>query len=64
MYALMKNNRAKGAQLTQVPIPTIGSEDVLIQVKASSICGTDLHIYNWDEWAAKRVNPPALLVMS
>ncbi len=58
MKALVKHERAKGAQLQEVDIPKIGDLDVLIKVKATSICGTDLHIYNWDEWSASRVNPP------
>ncbi len=58
MKALVKHERTKGAELQEVDIPKIGDLDVLIKIKATSICGTDLHIYNWDEWSASRVNPP------
>ncbi|QKS73244.1 L-threonine 3-dehydrogenase [Paenalkalicoccus suaedae] len=58
MRAIVKDGAHKGAVLKTVPIPKIGAQDVLIQVKATSICGTDLHIYNWDEWSQSRVNPP------
>jgi len=58
MRALVKHYAGEGAILKQVPIPTIGPDEVLIQVKATSICGTDVHIYTWDEWAQSRVKPP------
>lgn len=58
MGALVKEQRKKGAIIRQVPIPSIKPNEVLIKVKAASICGTDLHIYKWDEWASKRVQPP------
>lgn len=58
MKALVKSSRGFGAQLKEVPIPTISDHEVLIQVKATSICGTDVHIYTWDEWSQSRVNPP------
>lgn len=58
MKALVKHHEGKGAELQQVDIPKIGDLDVLIKVKATSICGTDVHIYNWDEWSASRVKPP------
>ena len=58
MRALVKHHRAFGAELQEVPIPTIGPDEVLIQVKCATMCGTDVHIYTWDDWAAGRVNPP------
>ncbi|ADU30680.1 L-threonine 3-dehydrogenase [Evansella cellulosilytica] len=58
MRAIVKEKRGYGASLKEVPIPQIGDLDVLIQVKATSICGTDVHIYTWDEWSESRVNPP------
>ncbi|PLT34540.1 L-threonine 3-dehydrogenase [Bacillus sp. V5-8f] len=58
MKALVKHCRGYGAQLENITIPIINDEEVLIKVKATSICGTDIHIYTWDEWAAGRVNPP------
>src|SRR3989454_8987727 len=47
-----------GAQLEAVSIPRIGPNEVLVRVRAASICGTDLHIYAWDPWSASRVKPP------
>ena len=44
-----------------MPIPQIGPQDALIKVQATSICGTDLHIYKWDEWARKRIHPPLVV---
>lgn len=58
MLGLVKPNRGPGAALMEVPVPAIGPDEVLIRVKASSICGTDLHIYNWDEWAESAVVTP------
>jgi threonine 3-dehydrogenase len=58
MRALVKHHAGEGAILKEVPIPKIGPNEVLIQVKATSICGTDVHIYTWDEWASSRVRPP------
>ncbi|WP_345238896.1 L-threonine 3-dehydrogenase [Pontibacillus salipaludis] len=58
MKAIMKGDRGPGAELAEVEIPTVGDLDVLIKVKATSICGTDVHIYNWDEWSKSRVHPP------
>lgn len=58
MLALVKPAPSPGAELRQVAVPTIGAGDVLIKVRAASICGTDLHIYNWDPWAAHRLKPP------
>ncbi|HEX6506761.1 MAG TPA: L-threonine 3-dehydrogenase [Chloroflexota bacterium] len=58
MLALVKATSAPGAELEDVPVPEIGPRDILIKVRAASICGTDLHIYEWDEWAEKRFRPP------
>lgn len=58
MKALVKKRREKGLWLEEIPKPTIGDQDVLIRVHRSSICGTDLHIYNWDEWAQKTIPVP------
>ncbi|WP_136604519.1 L-threonine 3-dehydrogenase [Paenibacillus dokdonensis] len=55
MTGLVKEHRAPGAVYKEVPIPEIGPDEVLVKVKASSICGTDVHIYNWDQWAEKSV---------
>ncbi|PLT31626.1 L-threonine 3-dehydrogenase [Peribacillus deserti] len=58
MKALVKHHRGFGAELRMVDIPQIQEDEVLIKVKATSICGTDVHIYTWDEWSQSRVNPP------
>ena len=44
--------------MREVPVPAIGPTDVLIAVETASVCGTDLHIYHWDEWAQNRIKPP------
>ncbi len=58
MKALRKMRPERGAQLEAVSIPAIGPSEVLVRVRAASICGTDLHIYAWDPWSASRVKPP------
>ncbi|WP_223700138.1 L-threonine 3-dehydrogenase [Sutcliffiella deserti] len=58
MKAIVKHHRGYGAELQMVDIPKIKEDEVLIKVKATSICGTDVHIYTWDEWSQSRVNPP------
>jgi threonine 3-dehydrogenase len=58
MKAIVKKNRGKGVSLEEVPIPEIGINDVLIKINKTSICGTDVHIYNWDEWAQKTIPVP------
>ena len=58
MKALVKKERAPGLWLEDVPEPVAGAQDVLIKIHKTSICGTDLHIYNWDEWAQKTIPVP------
>lgn len=58
MKALVKEQAAPGIWLTDVPEPTVGANDVLIEIAKTSICGTDMHIYNWDAWAARTVPVP------
>ncbi len=58
MLAIRKSTAAPGSDVVQIPIPTIGHTDVLVRVKVASVCGTDLHIYNWDSWAQRRIKPP------
>lgn len=58
MKALVKHAPAKGARLEQVPVPTPQPGEVLVKVTAAAICGTDVHIYTWDPWAAGRIKPP------
>jgi threonine 3-dehydrogenase len=58
MQAIVKPEAQPGAELRQVPVPEIGTMDVLVRVQAASICGTDLHIYQWDRWSQRRIKPP------
>lgn len=60
MNAIQKPTATSGAKVTQLPIPCPTSHQVLVRVKATSICGTDIHIYNWDPWAAGRIKPPMI----
>ena len=53
MKALVKKNAEEGLWLEDVPMPAVGGGDVLIKVHKTAICGTDVHIYNWDDWAKK-----------
>jgi len=55
MRALRKTGRKAGAELAEIPVPEPGEGEVLVRVHAASICGTDLHIYDWNEWAEKRI---------
>ena len=61
MPAVVKPAAGEGLALVEVPVPAIGPNDVLIRVTAASICGTDVHIYNWDAWSAARIKPPVTL---
>jgi len=58
MLAIVKPEARPGAELMRVPIPEVGRRDVLVRVQAMSICGSDLHIYQWDRWSAGRLHPP------
>jgi threonine 3-dehydrogenase len=58
MYALVKSQPGKGLSLEKVPVPTMTSNDVMIHIRKTSICGTDLHIYNWDQWSQKTIKTP------
>ena len=55
MKSLVKNKREVGIWMENSPRPEIGPNDLLIQIKKTAICGTDVHIYNWDEWSQKTV---------
>ena len=61
MRAIAKLSPGPGLSLTEVPVPTPGVNDVLIKVKKTSICGTDIHIYNWDAWAEKTIKTPMVI---
>src|SRR5437763_7415451 len=61
MKALVKKKAEPGLWLDEVPVPTIGINDVLIRVLRTGICGTDLHIYKWDAWAQKTIPVPLVV---
>jgi threonine 3-dehydrogenase len=61
MPALVKKKSEPGLWLDEAPIPTIGINDVLIQVLRTGICGTDLHIYKWDAWARRTIPVPLVI---
>jgi threonine 3-dehydrogenase len=61
MQALVKTAAGPGLELLDVPTPTIGINDVLVRVRKTGICGTDLHIESWDPWAAKAIAPPLVV---
>ena len=58
MDALVKTEAGKGLTLMKMPIPTPGPGEVLIKVHKTAICGTDVHIYNWDPWAQEHIKAP------
>lgn len=58
MKALRKTRPERGAELMEVPVPAVGPDDVLVRIKAAAICGTDIHIYGWNDWAAQRIKLP------
>lgn len=58
MQALVKKHQKPGLWLEEIPVPEVGINDVLIKILKTSICGTDVHIYNWDEWAQKTIPTP------
>ncbi len=58
MKALVKKSRERGLWLEEVPMPEVHENDVLIKISQTAICGTDVHIYQWDEWAQKTIPVP------
>ena len=58
MLAVVKPEAKSGAEVRQVPLPRYGENEVLVKVKVAAICGTDMHIYDWDHWAQGRIKPP------
>jgi threonine 3-dehydrogenase len=58
LRALVKQTAAPGFTLTDVPEPSIRDDEVLIRVRRAGVCGTDVHIYEWDDWARGRCVPP------
>src|SRR4051794_34952487 len=61
MNALVKSRSERGLWLEDVPKPEIGINDVLIRVLLTGICGTDLHIYEWDQWAQATIPVPLII---
>jgi len=61
MKALTKNKPEPGLWLEDVPIPEVGANDVLIKIHKAAICGTDIHIFNWDAWAQKTIKIPMVV---
>lgn len=61
MKAVAKMRPEAGMDLVEWDIPQVGPYDVLVKIKATSICGTDRHIYNWDAWSAGRIKPPLII---
>jgi threonine 3-dehydrogenase len=60
MKALVKRGPGKGLEMGELPMPRIGPNDLLVRVTRAAICGTDLHIWNWDEWSARTLRPPVV----
>ncbi len=58
MKALVKRHAKEGLWLEDVPLPEVGNNDVLVKIQKTAICGTDIHIYNWDAWAQKTIPVP------
>jgi threonine 3-dehydrogenase len=61
MKALVKRKAEPGLWLEEVPVPEVGDDDVLIRIRKTSICGTDVHIYNWDAWSQKTIPVPMVI---
>src|SRR6266849_5168987 len=61
MRAIRKVEPKPGLRIEEVPVPQAGEDEVLVQVEAASVCGTDLHIHHWDEWSQQRILPPLTL---
>jgi threonine 3-dehydrogenase len=57
MKALVKRNPEQGIWMEEVPVPEVGPNEVLIKLEKTAICGTDLHIYKWDEWSQRTIKP-------
>ena len=61
MKALVKKQRTPGIWMEEIARPPVGPNDVLIEIKKTAICGTDMHIYNWDAWAQKTIPVPMVV---
>ncbi len=60
MQAIVKAHAAPGIELREAPVPKPGPGEVLVRVETASVCGTDLHIFDWDPWAQGRIHPPLI----
>ena len=58
MKALVKSEARPGIWMKEIDVPKVGPNDVLIKIGKTAICGTDMHIYNWDAWAQKTIPVP------
>ena len=58
MKTLSKTTPGVGLTMTEVDIPSVGHNDLLIKIRKTAICGTDIHIWKWDEWAQKTIPVP------
>ena len=61
MKALTKKKSEPGLWLEDVPVPKVGENDVLIKIQKAAICGTDIHIFNWDKWSQKTIKTPLVI---
>ncbi|PID55714.1 L-threonine 3-dehydrogenase [candidate division KSB3 bacterium] len=61
MKALIKKQAEPGLWMDEVPVPEVGVNDVLIKIEKTAICGTDVHIYNWDAWSRKTIHTPMII---
>jgi threonine 3-dehydrogenase len=61
MKSLVKAKAEKGIWLQDTPVPELGHNDLLIKIRKTAICGTDMHIYNWDEWSQKTIPVPMVV---
>ena len=61
MRALVKAEAGPGLVLSDEPVPEIGPDEVLVRIARTAICGTDVHIWNWDEWARKTIPVPMII---
>ena len=61
MWAIRKRGPEPGLALEEIAVPVPREDEVLVEVEAASVCGTDLHIFRWDAWAQHRIVPPLTL---
>ena len=61
MQALVKNRAEPGIWRADVPVPAVSTNEVLIRIHMTGVCGTDLHIYNWDDWAQRNIHVPRII---